>query len=71
MNHSDQRHLVFVYGTLKRNEPNHEKYMKNSSKAVSNLFVGAGELVGKLPLVVASRHNVSHLFQNILLSCAY
>ena len=55
----NQRHLVFVYGTLKRNEPNHEKYMKNSPRAVNNLLVGTAELVTKLPLVVASRHNVS------------
>ena len=54
------RHLVFVYGTLKRNEPNHEKYMKKVPEAANNLFIGSAELIGKLPLVVASRHNVSN-----------
>ena len=51
--------LVFVYGTLKRNEPNHEKYIKNPSRG-SNAWIGVGELVGRLPLVVASRHNVTY-----------
>ena len=60
-NNMDQsRHLVFVYGTLKRNEPNHEKYMKKVPEAANNLFIGSAELIGKLPLVVASRHNVSN-----------
>ena len=54
-------HLVFVYGTLKRNEPNHENYMKHPSRG-SNVFFGTGELVGRLPLVVASRHNVKCIF---------
>ena len=56
-----ERHLVFVYGTLKRDEPNHEKYMKNAPEAAKNMFLGTAELVGKLPLIIASRHNVSHL----------
>ena len=53
-------HLVFVYGTLKRDEPNHEKYMKKPpGVAKIPRFLGRAELTGKLPLVVASRHNVS------------
>ena len=48
---------VFVYGTLKRNEPNHDKMLR--PKRGSNSFIGKGELMRKLPLVIASRHNVS------------
>ena len=51
--------LVFVYGTLKRKEPNHDKYMKSSGKVCR--YIGNAELTGKLPLVVASRHNVSRV----------
>ena len=99
-------HLVFVYGTLKRSEPNHVNYMKHPSRGTNSwigntalefggknailiylfnfenflpstsilpyfwyiiiaLFspflshcAGVGQLVGRLPLVVASRHNV-------------
>ena len=54
---NDFPHLVFVYGTLKRNEPNHENYMKNPNRG-ANSWIGVGELVGQLPLIVASRHNV-------------
>ena len=49
--------FVFVYGTLKRNEPNHEVMQR--PKRGSNSFIGKGELMRKLPLVIASRHNVS------------
>jgi len=53
-------HLVFVYGTLKRSEPNHVNYMKHPSRG-TNSWIGVGQLVGRLPLVVASRHNVPYL----------
>ena len=50
------KHFVFVYGTLKRNEPNHH-HMVQPPRGRGR-FIGVGEVVGLLPLVVASRHNV-------------
>jgi len=41
----------FVYGTLKRNEPNHH-YMVDST------FVTEATSVDKLPLVIASKYNI-------------
>ena len=32
-------HLVFVYGTLKRSEPNHVNYMKHPSRG-TNSWIG-------------------------------
>jgi gamma-glutamylaminecyclotransferase len=58
-NHPKYPNFVFVYGTLKRNEPNHH-YMTSPSKG-SNCFIGVGQVVVALPLVVASRHNVPYL----------
>ncbi len=57
------RHLVFVYGTLKKGEPNHhwiteeEKYGKAS-------FVAEGTTEQKYPLVVASRFNIPYLLDS-------
>ena len=61
------KHLVFVYGTLKRNEPNHkfwsvEKYCGDDSKQIkkgSFELLAIGETVTKFPLVIATQHNVS------------
>ena len=61
------KHLVFVYGTLKRDEPNHkfwsvETYCGDDSKQLkkgSFELLGIGETVTKFPLVIATQHNVS------------
>ena len=65
------KHLVFVYGTLKRNEPNHkfwsvETYCGDDSKQLkkgSFELLAIGETVTKFPLVIATQHNVSLDFQ--------
>ena len=44
-------HTVFVYGTLKRGEPNHH-YMSSAS------YVCNATSVEKLPLVIASAYNI-------------
>nr|XP_018905354.1 PREDICTED: putative gamma-glutamylcyclotransferase CG2811 isoform X2 [Bemisia tabaci] len=47
---------VFVYGTLKRNLPNHELLLdKVRGKAT---FIGEGHTVDKFPLVVASKYHI-------------
>ena len=65
------KHLVFVYGTLKRNEPNHkfwsvETYCGDDSKLLKKghfELLAIGETVTKFPLVIATQHNVSFDFQ--------
>lgn len=49
-------HRVFVYGTLKHGEPNHQ-WMTDSSKGFSR-FLGVGRTVKKYPLVIATKHNI-------------
>lgn len=48
----EKEYLVFVYGTLKKNEPNHEKYLSTSK------FVTAACTIEKFPLVIASKYNI-------------
>jgi len=49
-------HRVFVYGTLKRGEPNHH-WMTDTSKGFSR-FLGVGRTVKKYPLVIATKYNI-------------
>ena len=53
-------HLVFVYGTLKRGEPNHY-LLQPESKSGQSIFVGTGCTEKKFPLVVATAYNIPHL----------
>lgn len=66
----EAKHLVFVYGTLKRNEPNHKFWStatfdcyNNEKKLKKGRFhlLGTGKTVQKLPLVIATKHNVPFL----------
>lgn len=52
---------VFVYGTLKRNQPNnhHLNEMKNG-RAV---FRSAATTIGKYPLVISTKYNIPFLLQ--------
>ena len=64
----ETKHLVFVYGTLKRNEPNHKFWSVETftGNDITNIKKGqfhllaTGETSRKLPLVIATKHNVSH-----------
>ncbi len=49
-------HRVFVYGTLKRGQPNHP-LLQDASKGRAWLL-GTAVLVRRFPLVVASRWNI-------------
>ncbi|KAK3106053.1 hypothetical protein FSP39_011716 [Pinctada imbricata] len=52
-------HHVFVYGTLKKGQPNYKTF-----ESVNNgvkLFLGEGETKDKYPLVIASRYNIPFL----------
>ena len=51
-------YLIFVYGTLKRGQPNHDAYTANRSNGRTAEFAGAAETAKCYPLVVATRYNI-------------
>lgn len=51
-------HYVFVYGTLKKGEPNHNWL---SSKNGFSKFISSAETAKKYPLIIASRYNIPFL----------
>ncbi|KAL0279126.1 UNVERIFIED_CONTAM: hypothetical protein PYX00_000742 [Menopon gallinae] len=51
-------HYVFVYGTLKKGEPNHDWL---SSKNGFSKFISPAETAKKYPLIIASRYNIPFL----------
>jgi len=50
------KHKVFVYGTLKRNEPNYDLITNKENGEAT--FLGAAVTTEKYPLVIASRYNI-------------
>ncbi|XP_019609767.1 gamma-glutamylaminecyclotransferase isoform X1 [Rhinolophus sinicus] len=50
---------VFVYGTLKRGQPNHKVLLDNTNGCAT--FQGQGHTVEPYPLVIAGEHNIPHL----------
>lgn len=50
---------VFVYGTLKRGEPNHH-WLTRKENGIAR-FVGEGTTVERFPLVVGTRYNIPFL----------
>ena len=52
-------HRIFVYGTLKRGQPNHHILIDPSNGVAK--WLGVARLVKKYPLVVASCYNVPFL----------
>lgn len=55
-------HLVFVYGTLKRGEPNHF-WLQDESHGAQD-FYGTAETANKFPLVIASEYNIPFLLNS-------
>lgn len=52
-------HKVFVYGTLKRGEPNHSWFSKHDGGKFK--FVGEAKTVEKYPLIIATQYNIPFL----------
>ncbi|XP_075218565.1 putative gamma-glutamylcyclotransferase CG2811 isoform X2 [Lycorma delicatula] len=51
--------LVFVYGTLKHGQPNHN-WLTETENGCSK-YVGDGSTVKKYPLIIASKYNIPFL----------
>lgn len=51
--------LIFVYGTLKRGEPNH--YVLNKVDNGSAEFVCSGKTATQFPLIVGTKYNIPFL----------
>lgn len=58
-NENKSFHYVFVYGTLKKGEPNYH-VITNKNNGFSE-FVGGYRTVEKYPLVIASKYNIPFL----------
>ncbi|XP_011877196.1 PREDICTED: putative gamma-glutamylcyclotransferase CG2811 isoform X2 [Vollenhovia emeryi] len=54
-------HRVFVYGTLKRGEPNHG-LLKDTANGYAK-FLGVGRTTVPYPLVIATRYNIPFLLK--------
>ena len=52
-------HRMFVYGTLKKGQPNHFRLLDPTNGVAK--WLGAARLVKKYPLVVATRYNIPFL----------
>lgn len=50
---------VFIYGTLKRDQPNHY-FLVEPNNGIAR-FLCTGKTVNKFPLVIATRHNLPFL----------
>jgi len=53
---------VFVYGTLKQNQPNN--YHLNDTKNGCAVFRSVAVTVNKYPLVISTKYNIPFLLQN-------
>jgi len=53
---------VFVYGTLKQNQPNN--YHLNDTKNGYAVFRSVAVTVNKYPLVISTKYNIPFLLQN-------
>ena len=56
---SGSRFKVFVYGTLKRGQPNHH-WLSEPENGIQT-FLGKARSANKFPLVIASRYNIPYL----------
>ncbi|XP_065168374.1 putative gamma-glutamylcyclotransferase CG2811 isoform X2 [Atheta coriaria] len=52
-------HKVFVYGTLKRGEPNHHWFTKDEGGAFK--FLSEASTIEKYPLIIGTKYNIPFL----------
>ncbi|XP_055343754.1 gamma-glutamylaminecyclotransferase-like [Paramacrobiotus metropolitanus] len=53
-----RRHYIFVYGTLKSNEPNHHVLLDKGYVDSNTAFVGNALTIEYYPMVIATRYNI-------------
>ena len=56
---SSQRYLMFVYGTLKRGQPNN--HFLNNPESGHAEFLCSGHTTAQYPLVIAGKYNIPYL----------
>ena len=55
------KHVVFVYGTLKRTFPNHHLLEENAGVE----FIGNGVTCNKYPMVIDSPYNIPFMLYDV------
>lgn len=55
-------HSVFVYGTLKKGEPNHHWITSKENGCAK--FISKGKTTKKYPLIIASKYNIPFLLHS-------
>lgn len=58
---SEENQLVFVYGTLKTNQPNN--YLLKDSENGSAKLIGHGKTSESYPLIIATRYNTPYVLK--------
>lgn len=61
MSQQSDHHLVFVYGTLKTNQPNHY-WLEDSANGTAKLIC-TGKTAESYPLIIATRYNSPYLLK--------
>lgn len=56
---TNAKHLMFVYGTLKSNQPNY-KFNTDVFDGIS-IYKGKGQTVEKYPMIIATKFNIPYI----------
>lgn len=59
---SEELHKVFVYGTLKKGEPNHSWFSKSADGYYK--FIGNGKTTEVFPLIITTKYNVPFVLKS-------
>ncbi|CAG9813780.1 unnamed protein product [Phaedon cochleariae] len=56
------KHMVFVYGTLKKGEPNHSWFSKNAGGFYK--YLADAKTTEKYPLIIATKYNIPFILES-------
>ncbi|CAH1110415.1 unnamed protein product [Psylliodes chrysocephalus] len=59
---SAELHKVFVYGTLKKEEPNHSWFSKSADGYFK--FIGNGKTTEAFPLIISTKYNIPFILES-------